>query len=146
MKNIIILALTISILTTLFISTKSSASEEIKECPMGSAETLVCEVVLCSVGLAIAESRPKCLKVTKKFSIYLATLGFWSKPPSCRSRDQNCNTTGKAKKAEIDINACEALPSETEINSCKAGAGEITQEYCDTFSGADKLACEEKIG
>jgi hypothetical protein len=146
MKNLSTVTLITVFLLTLFTSNNVKAEEpEIQECPMGSAETLVCEAVLCSVGLLIAESRPKCIQVTKKFTIYLATLGFWSKPPSCKQRDQNCNVTGKGTTASIDIDECGELDNEEDQNNCRAAAGEVTQEYCDTFTGADKLACEEEI-
>jgi len=137
-------ALIILVILSLSFLPKNVTAQEVKECPMGSAETLVCEVVLCSIGIAIPASRSKCIQVTRKFAIYLATLGFWSKPPSCKQRDQNCNVTGKTK-AKIDPVACDSLPTETERNSCKAASGDVKQEYCDTFSGVEKLACEAKM-
>jgi hypothetical protein len=128
-----------------FLPAKANANQEIKECPMGSAETLVCEVVFCSVGLFIDASRPKCIQVTREFAIYLASLGFWSSPPSCKTRDINCNVTGNASSAVIDPNICDGLSTESERNSCKAASGEVIQEFCDTFTGADQQSCEAKI-
>ena len=123
MKNIIILS--IALLSLALTPKNVSAGEiQIQECPMGSAETLVCEMVLCSIGLAIAESRPKCLKVSRKFAIYLATLGFWSKPPSCKTRDMNCNKVGKGRKASIDPKFCRELKTEKEKEVCLGSLGE----------------------
>lgn len=133
-------------LISLYFLPSSAYASPPEGCPMSSAEELVCEVVLCNpIGLAIAESRSECLEVNRRFTIYLATLGFWSKPPKCKMRDKNCNKVGKASNAEIDPSYCDDLDNEDEKNSCKAALGIVTQEYCDTFSGDEKEACEAQL-
>ena len=90
-------------------------------CPMKSDEALVCEVVLCNpLGLVISESRSECLKTNRRFAIYLATLGFWDKPPKCKMRDKNCNKTGKASSANIDVEFCDELDDFEERNICRS--------------------------
>ncbi len=84
-------------------------------CDIPSDEALVCEVVLCNpLGLAISESRSKCIQINRRFAVYLATLGFWSNPPTCKMRDKSCNQTGE-KIVEKDVSFCEfGSPSERE--------------------------------
>lgn len=137
MRNIIF----IIILLTLKIQ---NVQAEIQECPMHDDEILVCEAVLCVIGIFIPESRSKCLQVNRKFAIYLATLGFWSDPPSCKKRDINCNVTGEAT-ADVDLNICDSLDNESDINACNAALGNANQEYCDTFTGEEKEECEANI-
>lgn len=133
------------ILIVLSFSPNYANASEPQGCPMSSAEELVCEVVLCVPGILIAESRSECIQVNRRFAIYLATLGFWSKPPKCKMRDKNCNKVGNASNDEIDPSYCDELATEDEQNSCKAALGIVTQEYCDTFSGDDKEACEAQV-
>jgi len=122
-----------------------SSNQNQQGCPVSGAETLVCSVILCNpIGLAINKSRSKCLDVNRRFAWYLATLGFWSKPPKCQMRDKSCNKVGKATDAQIDPSYCDSLGTEAEQNACKAALGGATQEYCDTFEGVEKLACEAK--
>lgn len=93
-------------------------------CPMKSDEALVCEVVLCNpLGLVISESRSECMKTNRKFAIYLAKLGFWDKPPKCKMRDKDCNKTGKAKSANIDVDFCDELDNFDERNTCRNTLG-----------------------
>ncbi len=140
MKKFLLMLIALSFLP----NTASASGPE--GCPMSSDEELVCAVVLCNpIGLAIAASRSECLEVNRRFAWYLATLGFWSKPPKCKMRDMNCNKVGKASNAEIDPGYCDELDKETEQNSCRASFGIVTQEYCDTFSGDKKEACEELL-
>ncbi len=137
MKNIII-----SIVALLTLMSSNANAVAAKECPIGKAETLVCSAIMCSVGILIAESRPKCIQVNRKFAIYLATLGFWSKPPSCKSRDENCNVTGKAT-AKVDPKSCEALGSPADIIKCKAAGGiGVPVDDCSVFEGKEKTQCE----
>lgn len=115
-------------------------------CPIPSDEQLVCEVVLCNpIGLTISESRSECLAVNRRFAIYLATLGPFRDPPRCKMRDQQCRITGRASNALVDARFCHELDTSAARNSCLAAIGQATQEYCDTFSGDAKDACEAKI-
>lgn len=149
MKYIIVIAL----LFSMYIPTKAIAGQlnpvagQPQSCPVSSAETLVCSVVICNpIGLAIAKSRSECLTVNRKFAIYLATLGFWSKPPSCKSRDKNCNKTGKASKAQISTSECSQLSTSYEQESCRAAiTGQVTKSFCNKLSGYRKTQCLAKI-
>lgn len=135
MKKIHLLAMLLG-LVFLFLPNHSFASDydvlrqqasrtEIPEgCPMKSDEALVCEVVLCNpLGLVISESRSECMKTNRRFAIYLATLGFWDKPPKCKMRDKDCNKTGKAKSASIDVDFCDELENFDERNTCRNTLG-----------------------
>jgi len=135
------------LLTSFVVISPAKANQANQQgCPISGAETLVCEVILCNpIGLVISESRSECLDVNRRFAWYLATLGFWSKPPKCKMRDKNCNKVGTATDATIDPSYCDSLSSETEQNACKAALGTATQDYCDTFEGVEKLACEAKM-
>jgi hypothetical protein len=112
-------------------------------CNIKSDEELVCSVVMCSVGLAISESRDECLKVNRDFAIYLATLGFWDKPPKCRMRDESCKKVGKATTASLSPEQCVELPTEDKQSACLAALGAAPDGYCDKFSGAEKIGCED---
>ncbi|MGO3848681.1 MAG: hypothetical protein ACTJIB_10420 [Pseudoalteromonas prydzensis] len=95
-----------------------------KTCDMKSDEALVCEVVLCNpLGLITSESRSDCLKTNRRFAIYLAKLGPWDKPPKCKMRDKDCNKTGKAKSANIDVDFCDELDNFDERNTCRNTLG-----------------------
>jgi len=139
----------ILITTFLFVTcfTQKSIAIEPQGCPIPSDEKLVCSVIMCVPGLLISESRSKCIQINRKFAIYLATLGFWSKPPKCKMRDLNCESTGNASSAEIDASYCDELETEAEQNSCRAALGEpVNEDYCDSFSGDERDACEIAIG
>jgi hypothetical protein len=137
-------SLVISVITFMLLIGSAKATE-FHECPIGKAETLVCSVIMCGPGLLIAESRPKCLKINRKFAMYLATLGFWSKPPSCKSRDANCNVTGKAT-AKVDPSSCEALDDPNDIATCLAAGGFGTiPDDCDKFTNVQKFECRGRI-
>lgn len=130
-------------LGALFVLWSSAAAA----CPIPDDEKLVCEVVLCNpVGLAISESRSECLAVNRRFAIYLATLGPFRDPPSCKSRDQNCQVTGKASNATIDPAFCNELGTDDARNACLAALGMATHEYCNSFTGDARQACQAKIG
>lgn len=149
MKYIIVIAL----LFSMYIPKNAIATQinpvagKPQSCPVSSAETLVCSVVICNpIGLAIAKSRSECLQVNRKFAIYLATLGFWSKPPKCKSRDQNCNKTGKASKAQISTSECNKLNTTYEQQSCQAAiTGKVTKSFCNKLSGYRKTQCLAKL-
>lgn len=142
MKYIIIIALLFSIQIP-----RTAIASQPQGCPMSSAEKLVCSVVICNpIGLAIAKSRSECLQVNRKFAIYLATLGFWSKPPKCKSRDQNCNKTGRASKAEISANECNQLGTVFEQKSCIAAiTDQVDEDFCNQLTGRSKRACQAKL-
>ena len=124
----------------------ASVNAAAQSCPMPSDEKLVCSVIMCVPGLLISESRPKCLQINRRFAIYLATLGFWKKPPSCKMRDLNCNVIGKAKSASIDVSFCNGLSTSAEQNACKAALGQAEQGYCATFIDLEmNEACETAI-
>ncbi|WP_226669093.1 hypothetical protein [Microbulbifer aggregans] len=77
-------------------------------CNIKSDEKLVCEALICTVGILIPESHSECVKVQTEFAIYLATLGFWEDPPTCKNRDMNCKSTGKASTA-VAPSTCDSL-------------------------------------
>ena len=90
-------------------------------CPIKSDEKLVCAVVMCDFGLIMGEWSSECTQHKKDFAIYLATLGFWDKPPKCMMRDENCNKDGKAKKAELSPKDCEKFDTEIQQKACLDG-------------------------
>jgi hypothetical protein len=142
MKKVI--ALVILVLISSLTATFSHASSQGKSCSIPGDEALVCEVIMCAVGINIPASAAQCVKVNLKFAKYLATLGFWSKPPSCKTKDKNCDDVG-SQDAPLNANVCDALGSVEEQESCKAATGEVTPEYCDTLSGSNQLACKDLI-
>lgn len=112
-------------------------------CPISRAEKLVCSVVLCNpLGLAIAESRTECLKINRDYAIYLATLGFWKKPPRCQARDENCNRTGRASTAQMRPENCLDAGDRKKQNACMIALNATTEGYCDQFNLKEKVACE----
>ena len=113
-------------------------------CEMPSDEKNVCEFIMCNpVGLLIPESRSKCLSVNRTFAIYLATLGFLRDPPSCKTRDQQCNIVGTIEQGEtVDATFCETnLEHQVHIDACLASIGLATDEYCDSFTGTQRDLC-----
>ena len=84
-------------------------------CPIKNDEQLVCEALVCAVGIAIPESHAECVKVQTKFAIYLATLAPWDDPPKCKNRDMNCNAVGNASN-NIPPNSCGTLSGQERIN------------------------------
>ncbi|MBS0044834.1 hypothetical protein KFE26_21440 [Shewanella sp. M16] len=72
--------LKVSILTAALLLSASSAQAKNKN-------ELACEAILCAVGIAIPASHNECRKVLIDWNTYLATLGFFSKPPKCPKTD-----------------------------------------------------------
>ncbi|MDP5209853.1 hypothetical protein [Microbulbifer sp. 2205BS26-8] len=87
-------------------------------CDIDSDEQLVCEALMCSVGIFIPASHSECVKVQRDFAIYLATLGFWEDPPKCKNRDMNCQSTGNAntRSANLPAATCNNLNGSNYIN------------------------------
>lgn len=83
-------------------------------CDIPSDEELVCEVLMCAIGIAIPESASKCAEVFREYAAYKATLGRFDSPPSCRSRNQNCERGDKISKNEDD-----------QIDECRKQLGNI---------------------
>lgn len=132
---------------------------------MASDEQLVCKVVLCNpLGLISPDARPDCLQVNKDFAIYLATLGFWDKPPKCKMRDMQCNKTGTAKKGVVAESpctdpithvtdpvcvvgmqkndaACDDISDPIEQDKCYVGLASSTNS-CNQLTGSLKEICE----
>ena len=113
-----------TLLKTLFGVLTLSFAPIASACDIPSDEALVCEVVLCNpLGLAISESRSKCMQVNRRFAIYLAKLGFWDKPPKCKMRDKNCKKTGE-KIVKKDISFCDYAPPEQKEACLRAVIGD----------------------
>lgn len=144
-KGIAVFSAALLMLSTFNVSAED-ITVETEGCPMQSAETLVCSVVVCSIGILIPESHSECVKVKTKFAIYLATLGFWSKPPSCKQRDENCEKTGKASNAEIDPEFCMGLGTDEKVQACLAAGGFDALPMCSEYTGFKKTMCEEQYG
>lgn len=87
-------------------------------CDIDNDEKLVCEVVLCAVGIFVPESHSKCVKVNREFAYYLATLGFWEDPPKCKMRDMSCKSTGNAssQQATLPASTCTGLSGNDYLN------------------------------
>ena len=71
-------------------------------CDIPSKEELACGVFICSVGVAVPAATSECLKIFKKWAIYLATLGPFQSPARCKSRDMNCNTSSTHAKMSYE--------------------------------------------
>lgn len=97
-------------------------------CPVPSDEKLVCAVVMCDFGLIMGEWSSECTQYKRDFAIYLATLGPFDRPPKCKMRDENCNKTGKAKKAAVDEKFCTSLSTPEAVNACLAGKKAIDED------------------
>ncbi len=112
-------------------------------CPVPSDEELVCSVVMCDFGAALGKWSPECTHVKVRFAVYLATLGFWDHPPKCKMRDEHCNKTGKATKAQLGPQNCVDAGTKDKQDACMAAIGAAPKGYCDQFSGLDKKGCED---
>jgi len=86
---------------------EATKSEE--GCDIDDDEQLVCEALMCVIGIAIPESAAECLDVNIRFAAYIATLGPLRSPPSCKSRNDQCESTGKASKAPVEVAQCQQL-------------------------------------
>ena len=91
-----------------------------KGCDVPRDEALVCEMLLCNpTGFIIRASRKKCLQGNKRFIRYIAKLGFFKDPPSCKSRDVNCRVVGEAGTAPmVDQHYCNAIKDEDTREEC----------------------------
>ena len=61
---------------------------------LNKGQSLACGAILCGVGIALAESRSKCIKVLRDWNIYVATLGPFRSPPKCPILDRDGATAG----------------------------------------------------
>lgn len=129
---------------TLLLTLAASPSFASQGCPMSSDEKLVCSVILCNpIGLMISDSRSECLKVNRDFAIYLATLGFWDKPPKCYARDEYCNRTGRASTAQMSPEYCVDAGDAGRQNACMTALRASGAGYCDQFRNQrERQACE----
>lgn len=104
---------------------------------LDSKSKLACEALICSVGIAIPASHDKCREVLTDWSIYLATLGFFSSPPKCPKTDakgivvgyeeMNCNLIQDAEAKQMCLESqsreparCSTLPPfQREMCECR---------------------------
>lgn len=107
-------------------------------CPLPSDEKLVCAVVMCDFGLVFGEWSPECTQYKKDFAVYLATLGFWDKPPKCKLRDEKCAKVGNASKPKADASTCSGFSGNK--SHCMRGVA-INNSSCDELSGAQQRTC-----
>jgi len=101
-------------------------------CPMSNAEELIRANVVCDIGLIAGEWSSECQQYKIDLAVYLATLGFWDKPPKCWQRDMSCNKTGKAKKSTVATSYCT-----DEYTG-------ITNEECLKGKNINDMDCDEK--
>ncbi|MEW5250894.1 hypothetical protein [Microbulbifer discodermiae] len=118
-------------------------------CDVKKDEQLVCEALMCTIGIAIPASHSECLKVQTEFAIYLATLGFWENPPKCKNRDMNCQVTGKAN-ANVSPSTCNAVSSNpTDFVNCEVQASKLVGQTFNCSKYADnptlRTACEQQF-
>ncbi len=119
-------------LTTIIISAMLmfAVSNQANAADLSSKSKLACEALICAVGIAIPASHDKCREVLTDWSIYLATLGFFSSPPKCPKTDANgliigyeemdCNLIQDTQARQMCLDAqgdtepvgCAALPPE----------------------------------
>jgi hypothetical protein len=138
MKKIQILALTVFLL----ISNSANA--------LSGKEGLACEALLCAVGIAIPASHDKCREVLIDWSIYLGTLGFFKKPPSCPQEDANGKTVGYS---DVDCNQIQDVelkqmcldarrpPSDNECSGLPADEREVCECEKRNRNGGGKRIC-----
>lgn len=135
----------ICVIATLLCASTAWADAPVNGCPMNDDEKLVCSVVLCNpIGLLKDESRSECIKVNKQFAKYLATLGFWKKPPKCKMRDMSCGEVGTAKKGVVDEGICTDPDTNITDTACIAGLN-INNSGCDDLEGSDQDACYKNL-
>jgi hypothetical protein len=101
-------------------------------CPMKNDEELVCAVIMCDFGALMGEYPSECHKVKLDFAVYLATLGFWDKPPKCFMRDSECNKNGKASKKTQSSSLCENPATGKPDEACLKGLNVYNMD-CDEF-------------
>ena len=128
-----------------FSPTSSQADDaEVKEfvqengCQIRSKELLMCEALMCSIGILIAESRSECLKIQGEVAVYIATLGFWDNPPKCKSRNSDCSSAGRA-----NTNEQLADTDNSEVNSYISETERINESVDDGTMQLDELALED---
>lgn len=131
MKKLLLFTFSLLLSVSTFATEQDLRKESAKthECKISSPEKLVCAVTMCNFGTLFGEWSSDCTMYTEQFAVYLATLGFWSKPPKCFGRDQNCNKTGKAQKATPPQGVCANLSGE-EKTKCENGV-RIANSSCD---------------
>lgn len=90
-------------------------------CYLPSDEKLVCAMVMCDFGKIYGEWSQECRSYEVEFAHYLATLGFWDKPPKCEMRDDSCAKNGRAQKVSVSPSTCNNLGTDAEQKSCLDG-------------------------
>jgi len=140
MKNIFLLLLFFSIGANAA-DFESDAKQKSKDhsCPMKSDEKLICANVMCDFGLIMGEWSDECKQYKKDLAIYLATLGFWDKPPKCFARDSTCKKDGKVKKNTVATTVCEDEAGNIDEN-CLKGVNVVNSE-CDELTGKEHDQC-----
>lgn len=120
---------------------EKEADNQVKahSCPMKSDERLICANVMCDFGLIMGEWSSECTQYKKDLAIYLATLGFWDKPPKCWGRDSGCKKDGKIKKNTVATSVCEDEKGNIDAN-CLKGLNVMNSD-CDELSGKEKDQC-----
>lgn len=101
-------------------------------CPMKNDEELVCAVIMCDFGALMGEYPSECHKVKLDFAVYLATLGFWDKPPKCFMRDSSCKKNGKASKKTQSPSMCDDPVTGKPDEACLKGLNIFNMD-CDEF-------------
>lgn len=103
---------------------------------LAGKEGLACEALLCAVGIAIPASHDKCREVLIDWSIYLGTLGFFKKPPSCPQEDANGLTVGYS---DVDCN----LIQDIELRQmCLDARRPPSDDECSGLEFDDRAECE----
>ena len=125
------------LLLSLLVSLPAAAGTP-EGCPMSSKEELICANVMCDIGYIAGEWSKECQQYKIDLAVYLATLGFWDKPPKCYQRDMSCNKVGKAKKSTVATSFCTDETTGVSNEECLKGKN-INDADCE-----DKETLEEK--
>ncbi len=108
---------------------------------LGRGRTLACEALLCAVGVLITESRPKCLRVLRDWSIYLATLSIFRSTPKCPSVNASGHVTGYNEMTCEAIQDVEMRNLCLEANNLRPAPVVPPRDPCDHLEGFEREIC-----
>lgn len=124
------------------ISSEERENARNKGCPLDKNEDLVCTAVLCTpLGFLDKDARPKCIRNQIELMKAKALLGLFKKLPSCKTRDENCQVTGKASNNPATEAFCEGLTGE-DRHGCLLGINISNEEGAKAYM-TDRNVSEE---
>jgi len=106
---------------------------------LGKHEAQACEAILCAVGIVIPASHDKCRQVLTDWSIYLATLGPFRKPPKCPMSDDDGKAIG-----EMDMD-CKTIQDPELRQVCLDASSLPPVNECSGLMPLERAACECRL-